>query len=207
MCSISVNRRNVYREVRSGEVTGTTLTECATCVVARMGLHPSCRRKVQEKLEELVRGYYVELKDAVLVVVPENERCRLYRQAEEEAARKRRTLSRTADHRSRGVRGLPLQTEEDPDWDPDELTQEELELAAWASQFHTPTPPAGEWDEKDAELTVLIASQRADDAADKNHRPLCVGCGSLHDIAKRLDPRLDGDVDPATERMRLALIR
>lgn len=202
MCSTSINRRNVYRQIRAGGVTGVSLFDCATCVVARMDVHPACRRKVLEKLEELLRDHYIELKDAVLIVVPENERRRRYQQEKEGAARKHRTLSRTANHRSRGVRGLPVQVEEDPDWDPNELTKEELDLVAWASQFHTPTPPAGEWDERDAELATLIASQKAD--MEEN---LCVGCGSTHDIAKHFDSRLDGDVDPVNERMRLALIR
>lgn len=49
----------------------------------------------------------------------------------------------------------------DPDWDPEALSEDELDYAAWAAQIHTPTSPAGGWDGCCAhEAAIVIDSVR-----------------------------------------------
>lgn len=202
MCSTSINRRNILRQVRSGEITGVSLFHCAICLVARLGLHPCCSRKVYEKLVELERDYCVELHDAVLVIISSQRRGELLKAREEEAKRKWRARVRAEARRTHGIRGLqalPAEVSEDPDWDPDEPTTEETETEAWALRTHTPTPPAGEWDARDAELSTLIANQKLDNDICNGHE--AVLCGSLSDLAEIERATTDCDLvpDPAED--------
>jgi hypothetical protein len=174
--------------------------ECATGIVARLNLHPSCHRKVLEILLELQKDFRVQLHDAVLMTVSEVSRYALLKQEKEKELSKKRIRRRTAGHRSHGIRGLPLAPLSDPEWDPDEPTDEELDLAAWAAQIHTPTPPAGGWDEEAVrELSALIASQSADAAADKKGQPIMGCCGSIDDLVA-------AGADVEAEERHLALI-
>ncbi len=152
MCKNSINRRNVLRAIKAGGVTGVTIPDCAVSVIAVMDLDPSCRAKVEDIIVKLVFGGEVYIQDAVLRVRSHED---LERMREEERCSriaKEQKRARASAHRSRGIRGLPLMVNDDPDWDPDEPATEELEYIAWVAESVTP-PLANGWEEFDLAVT------------------------------------------------------
>lgn len=188
MCKTSINRRNILRVVKDedAKVTGRTLWDCAIDVNARLKGHPANTQKVFEVLKHLEYDLEVVLQDAWLRVTTEDERHTLRKAHHDAATRRHAARRRTAAHLAGGIKGLtPIIQEppEDPEWDADEPTEEELEYEHWAAGIHKdPIPPAGGWEEDLAELEKLTAEQLADWASQKD--PVLDCCGLPVDFAE-----------------------
>ena len=129
MCkSLKINRRNVLRVIGDYEVTGTDLHRCAVGVIALIGGHPCQVRKVEDILVKLLQQGSVVLRDATLRRADAKKYAK--KLAEQEHAL-RRERARAASHRAGGIKRLSQFELEDPEWDPNELTEYEKEYLAW----------------------------------------------------------------------------
>ena len=154
-------------------------------------------------LMKLLEGKSLIIVDGILQV-PSAERKRQWGQ-HQTGVHKRHCRGTTC-RRSGKAKTVVLATlqEEDPDWE----TLYYQELEEWARRSSSPDRQPGEWDARDAELTALIASQRADMEADESCSMLDGCYVSLDRLIKEgFDALLNEDVDPANERTRPALIR
>lgn len=105
----NINRRTVRRVVRGQHITGATLQRCAIDIAAALELHPTCTRKVEERLTALIRDGEVILDDAMLRMTSDKER-RAARQNKGRSHRNNRMQKRMGSKQLGGVRSLPLRT-------------------------------------------------------------------------------------------------
>lgn len=62
MASVTINRKTIRRAVKRGKrITGADLPDCAVAIAAKMGLHPTCIRKVFEILLRLEEEGWLRL--------------------------------------------------------------------------------------------------------------------------------------------------
>lgn len=79
MTHIKINRKTIRtlisEEQANGQpVTGTDDHQVAVDIAGRLGLHPAYKNKVREIFNCLVKRQEIVLKDAVVTIVPEDER-------------------------------------------------------------------------------------------------------------------------------------
>lgn len=121
-----VTRRIVWAVVQDGEVTGVSLRDCAICVTAILGIHPSCTRKTEEILAWLDAKHMIVLADAMLRPTTPDERATLQEARRKEKVRQRAIRRRTSAQRQGGHRHLPLA--------PPVVDQETLAYKAWVEK-------------------------------------------------------------------------
>lgn len=174
MCkSLKINRRNVLRVIGDYEVTGTDLHRCAVGVIALIGGHPCQVRKVEDILVKLLQQGSVVLRDATL------RRADAKKLAEQEDAL-RRKRARAASHRAGGIKRLSQPELKDPEWDPNELTEDEKDYLVWVESTLSPGGSGfnSEQDVVDAaermrtaEIVGLMLEQLKDDRRDMGLLP------------------------------------
>ena len=174
MCkSLKINRRNVLRIIADYEVTGTDLHRCAVGVIALIGGHPCQIGKVEDILVKLVQQGSVAVHDSTLRHADAEQHAKkLAKQAKD----LRKKISRAASHRAGGIKRLSQFELEDPEWDPNELTEDEKDYLAWVVSTLSPGG-SGFNSEQDAvnaaerirtaEIIGLMLEQLKDERRDK----------------------------------------
>lgn len=209
MCRTAVNRRNVTRVVKEGDVTGKTLQACAVNIVARLGAHPSCVRRALEVLEDLQDEGKIILDDAVLKHATVEEQKAILEGKKRRDMARRGARERAIAHRMKGIRGMTF--------DDDVAEGPHVLSRGWVG-FNPrrphglvlrtqPIPPAGGWAEDLRELKALMEDQFNDWMSQAEPVEGC--CGSVDDL---VDAGLDAEdvfVDPDAdfEENRFALVR
>lgn len=178
MCkSLKINRRNVLRVIGDYEVTGTDLHRCAVGIIAFIGGHPCQVRKVEDILVKLLQQGSVVLRDATLCRADAKNYAKKLAEQEHALRRKR---ARTASRRAGGIRCLSQPELEDPEWNPNELTEDEKDYLAWVESTLS-TGGSGFNSEQDgvdaaerirtAEIIGLMLEQLKDDRRDMGLLP------------------------------------
>lgn len=177
VCDTTINRHNVLKTIKGGEVTGRTVKDCADSVVGRLGVHQTCWRKVMSIIEDLIRADEVELRDAQLrfidLTVEEREKRDL--EALKKLKRRKAAKARQAEHRSGGVRNWPVVVIAIDDNQPPEeegFIPKEWDGVNPDDLVSPPIHPAGGWDEVLAEYQRLVDAQFKDWAGLDEEDPL-----------------------------------
>lgn len=148
MCDTAINRRNVYCNIRDNKIAGGDLFECAKQIAWTLD-QPEARGTVKEVLDKLLRSGDIELRGAVLRVVPLEERREKEERKALEEVQRRRDRRRTAAQRGTKKRQRPHWREpaviRDPEWDPEEATLSEQDYGFWCACTRTPHSPIGGW--------------------------------------------------------------
>ncbi len=163
MCDTKINRRNILKAIKGGDVTGCNIEHCAKSVVRCLGADSTSWRKALPILNALWKAGEIELRDAQLRVIPLLEQQENKRRASDEQKRRKAARNRQAAHRFGGVRGLPVvATNIVANGDPASTCWH----IATEGEFSVTPPirPAGGWVDVVDELAELEAAQRADDA-------------------------------------------
>lgn len=114
MSSVSVNRKTIRRAVKRGKrITGVDMTTCAVAVVTKLGLHPSCTRKVFEILLKLEQESWLRLVGGQLRPwTPEAQKAELERRIAARGQRQRK--GRRKGDRAARVRSSRHNNQRDP---------------------------------------------------------------------------------------------
>lgn len=178
MCkSLKINRRNVLRVIGDYEVTGTDLHRCAVGIIAFIGGHPCQTGKVEDILVKLVQQGSVVLRDATLRCADAKKYAK--KLAEQEDAL-RRERARAASHRAGGIKRLSQFDLKDPEWDPNELTDDEKDYLVWVESTLCPSGSGFNTEQdaidaaermRTAEIVGLMLEQLKDDRRDMGLLP------------------------------------